>query len=409
MSSAGRATIRPGTAAFTIVLAMAMALTALGIDTVLPAFPDIRRAMGLDADASEVSALVSFYFLGSSIGLLPAGLLADRYGRRAVTLGGIVLYIAGAIAAVFAPTLGAMLAARVVWGLGSAGPRVAVMAMVRDSYAGAEMAKQMSFILAVFIMVPTFAPAIGSGLLAVGPWQLIFWLCVVLGVVMLAATWRLPETLHPEDRAVLSAGGVYANVRTVFTTPGTLGYLFALSALYGAFIAYLGGSEAILDQVFGLEEWFPLFFGGVSLVLGASMIVNGRVVERVGLDRMIGRVYMLSVPSVTLLFAVSLLTGGTPPFWLFVVSLSIVLFAHQMLIPNVTSAALIPLSHVAGTASAMMGMIPGVVGSIVSLVIDHYFDATIGPLSTAFFVCTLLSVAGFAWARAASRTLVSAV
>ncbi len=173
---------------------MGMAVTALGIDGVLPAFPDIRAALGLDADATEVAGLVTFFLIGSSAGLLPAGVLADRYGRRSVMLGGLVLYVAGASAAVLAPTLPVMFAARFVWGLGSAGPRVAAMAMIRDAYDGDRMAKQMSFMMAVFILVPTFAPAVSSGLLRLGPWQIVFWLCAVAGAALLVLAFRLPET-----------------------------------------------------------------------------------------------------------------------------------------------------------------------------------------------------------------------
>src|SRR5262245_50940201 len=103
---------------FTFVLAMGMAVTALGIDSVLPAFPDIREAMGLPADSTKVAGLITFFFMGSSAGLLPAGLLADRYGRRSVFIGGLAVYVAGALGALLAPTLPVMFAARFVWGLG---------------------------------------------------------------------------------------------------------------------------------------------------------------------------------------------------------------------------------------------------------------------------------------------------
>ena len=76
---------------------MGMAVTALGVDTVLPAFPDIRESLGLDADSTEVAGLITFFLMGSSAGLLPAGLLADRFGRLPVMWGGLVLYVAGAV------------------------------------------------------------------------------------------------------------------------------------------------------------------------------------------------------------------------------------------------------------------------------------------------------------------------
>src|SRR4051812_20144990 len=271
---------------FTFVLAMGMAVTALGIDSVLPAFPDIREAMGLSADSTEVAGLITFFFIGSSAGLLPAGLLADRYGRRSIFMGGLALYVVGALAAVMAPTLPFMFAARFVWGLGSAGPRVSAMAMIRDSYDGDRMAKQMSFMMAVFILVPTFAPAVSSALLAIGPWQLVFWMCAAAAALLLVTSRRLPETLAPHDRLALSAGDVWRSWRIVLTTPGSYGYLIALTATFGVFISYIASSEIILDEVFGLSEWFPLYFGLMSLVMGAGMVLNGRLVERIGLDRL---------------------------------------------------------------------------------------------------------------------------
>ena len=402
-SPPGRRQIRVGSRMFTFVLAMGMAVTALGIDSVLPAFPEIRAAMGLDEDATEVAGLITFFLIGSSAGLLPAGLLADRYGRRAVMLGGLVLYVAGALGALLAPTLPVMFAARFVWGLGSAGPRVAAMAMIRDAYEGDEMAKQMSFMMAVFILVPTFAPAVASGLLQIGPWQLVFWLCALAGAALLVVSFRLPETLEPSDRLALSAGDVWRSCRTVFVTPGTYGYVIALTALFGVFISYIASSEIILDEVFGLSDWFPLFFGVMSLVMGAGMYLNGHIVERVGLDRLSGLVFVADLVAVAVLLGVALTTDGTPPFWLFMVALAPILFTVQMLLPNLMSAAMKPLAHVAGTAAAIFGVIPGVIGAVIGAAIDHQFDGTITPLSIAFLVSNAIAWLGWRWARRSCR------
>lgn len=388
---------------FTFVLAMGIAVTALGVDTVLPAFPEIREAMGLAEDSTAVAGLVTYFLMGSSIGLLPAGLLADRFGRRPVMWGGLALYIAGAIWAALAPSLTTMYVARFVWGLGSAGPRVAVMAMVRDAYAAEQMAKQMSFIMAVFILVPTFAPALGSGLLALGAWQLVFWVCAGAGAALLLSTLRLAETLPVADRGTLSIGDVWRGCRTVITTPGTLGYLVALTALFGAFYSYLASSEIIIDEVFGLSDWFPVFFGGIAIVMGIGMYINGRIVERVGLDRLLGKVLIVGAFTVAAMLVLALSTGGKPPFWLFVVSLSAVLLGHQMLIPNLNAAAMRPLAHVAGTGAAILGVVSGAIGALVGSIIDRQFDGTIRPLAIAYVVSTAIAIAGWRWGDAAAR------
>jgi MFS transporter, DHA1 family, multidrug resistance protein len=377
--------MRPGSKLFTLVLAMSMAVTALGVDTVLPAFPEIRETLGLAEGATEVAGLITFFLMGSSLGLLPAGLLADRFGRLPVMWGGLVLYVVGAVGALLAPSLTMMYVARFVWGLGTSGPRVAAMAMVRDSYAGAQMAKQMSYIMAVFILVPTFAPTLAAGLLLIGPWQLVFWLCIAAGVGMLVATLRLPETLPVSERSTLSGRDIWHSCATVITTPGTLGYLTALTALFGVFLSYIASSEVIFDQVFGLGDWFPLLFGGLSIAMGLGMFVSGRIVEQVGLNRL------------------ALATDGRPSIWPFLAVMSAVLFTAQMLIPNLNAAAMQPLAHVAGTGSAILGMVPGVVGSLIGTTIDRQFDGTVLPLSIAFAVGTVVAFGAWRWAIVATR------
>ncbi len=381
-----------------------MAVTALAIDTALPAFPDIRDDFALAEGATEVTRLITFFLLGNSLGLLPAGLLADRFGRRAVMWGGLALYVVGAVGTILAPSLGVMFLARFVWGLGSAGPRVAAMAMVRDAYAGEQMAKQMSFIMAVFILVPAFAPLLASGILLIGPWELVFGFCAVMGLVVAMFVGRLPETLDPDDRRPLAVGDAWAGCRSVLATPGTIAYLVSLTAMFGVFISYLASSEVVLDQVFDLGEWFPAYFGGLALVMGAAMWLNGRIVVRVGLDRLMRIVFTVNLGVAGAMTALALATDGTPPFWLFVVVQAAMLFGHQMLIPNLNAAAMRPLSHMAGIGAAILGMVPGVFGAILGGLIDDRFDGTVTPLSVAFAVSTVVAFGAWALTGRGSRT-----
>ena len=378
---------------------MCMAVTALGVDAILPAFGDIRSALDLDPDATSVTALITVYLMGSSLGLLPAGLLSDRFGRRPVMWGGLVLYVAGAVGSLMAPSLAVMIGARFVWGLGSAGPRVAAMAMVRDAYSGEQMARVMSFVMAVFILVPTFAPALATGVLAVGPWQLVFWMCAALAVVVAAAVVRLPETLAPADHRLLSGRNVWQSCRIVVRTPGTIGYLISLTALFGVFMSYLASSEIILDQVFGLGTWFPLFFGSIAVVMGSAMYVNGRIVERLGLRRILRGSFVANLSLVGLLAVLAVSTDGQPAFWPFVVVLAAVLFFQQMLIPNLNAAAMRPLGHVAGTGTAILGMVPGAVGAVIGELINRRFDGTITPLAIGFAISSAAAAGAWFWAE----------
>lgn len=394
----GRARLVPGSRGFIATLAACIAVTALAIDSVLPAFPEIRGAFALADDASSVTGLITFFFVGSSLGLLPAGVLADRYGRKPVMWGGLALYVVGAIMSVFAPSLWVMFIARFVWGLGSAGPRVAAIAMVRDSYEGEQMAKQMSLIMAVFILVPAFAPSLASGVLAIGPWQAVFWGCAVAAVAVSASVTLLPETLATSQQRRLSGPDVWTGLRAIVATPGTIGYLVSLTALFGVFLSYIASSEIIFDQVFGLAKWFPVIFGATALAMGAAMYTSGRVVVRVGLDRIIRFGFVCSLSAAILLLAVALATSGKPPFWLFIVPLTAVLFFQQLLIPNLNSAAMRPLGHVAGTAAAVLGMVPGVVGAVIGGIVDRQFDGTVRPIAVGFVASSAIGF--WAWHRA---------
>lgn len=392
--------LRPGSKGFIVVLSLCMATTALGVDTILPAYPDIRAEFGLADDAAEVTGLITSYILGISLGLLPAGLLADRFGRRAIIWGGLALYVAGAIGSIMAPSLGVMFVARFVWGLGGAGPRVAAMAMVRDGFEGDEMARQMSLVMAVFLLVPAIGPSLSAGILAIGTWQAVIWMCAAVAVLVGLLVRRMPETLPTDMQRSLDARSVWTSCRIVMTSPGTVAYLVALTVLFGAFISYLSGSELILDQTYDLAEWFPAFFGVLALVMLAGMLLNGRLVGRLGLSRLLRRVFVWNGLAIGTMLVVAVLTAGEPPFWLFVVLISAVLLTHQMLIPNLTAAAMRSLAQVAGTAAAILNMVSGALGAVLAEVINRRFDGTIMPLTVGFAAATTIAV--MAW-RSAER------
>ncbi len=403
-------TLTPGSAGFTVVLSMAMAGTALAIDTMLPAFPEIRAALDLEPDSTAVAGLVTAFLIGQGLGLLPAGLLADRFGRRPVMWGGIAIYISAAVAAALAPTLELMILARLVWGMGAAGPRVAATAMIRDSFEGAEMAKQMSTIMAVFLIIPTIAPTIGAGLVAVGPWQLVFWICALYAGAVLLLTARLPATMQTTTARTSTSGPeVWRSIRTVFTTPGTYGYLVATIGLFASFITYLASSEIIVDEVFGLADWFPLIFGAISIIMAAVMLINRQIVVRVGLDRMM---YVMSRALIVVaggFVALSLVTDGAPPFALFFVAVTFVIACQQLLAPNINAAAMRPLGAVAGTAAAVFGMVPMIVGSLLGSLIDRSFDGTVTPIAVGMAACAVLAAAGVGWAKRATDAAVLSV
>ena len=160
---------------FIFLLSMVMAMAALGIDLMLPAFDDMREAFGLAEDSNEVARTVTAYFLGMAIPQVVYGPLADRYGRKPVLYLAISVYCVGAVASALAPSLVVLLLARFVWGIGAAGGRVVALAIIRDVYRGERMAKAMSYIMSIFILVPVIAPSLGALIVSAGSWRWAFW------------------------------------------------------------------------------------------------------------------------------------------------------------------------------------------------------------------------------------------
>jgi DHA1 family bicyclomycin/chloramphenicol resistance-like MFS transporter len=367
-----------------VFLAMAMALSALGIDLLLPAFPQIRAEFGLPPGSTEVSRFITAYFIGLASGQLLIGPLADRFGRRPLLRAGIALYVLGAALTVVAPTFSWLLLARFLWGVGASGGRVLAVAIIRDRFVGAAMAKTMSLIMAVFIIVPVVAPALGAVMLRVLAWDRLVALNILAAVIVLAWSVRLEETLSPERRRTLRPRELGVAVAHVMRHPRSGPIVIALAVLFGGFASYLSTSEVIYSEVFGRATLFPLLFGGMALALGVATLVNSRIVERIGLRRMLRINLAGYLAGATLLVAIALATGGRPPLIVYLVVLAVMLCSHAMIIPNMNARAMEPMGHIAGLASAVNGAVLVGGGALLGATFDRAFDGTVTPLALAF-------------------------
>jgi MFS transporter, DHA1 family, multidrug resistance protein len=377
-------------------LAMAMALTALGIDLLLPAFPELRAEFGLEPGSTVVSGFITAYFVGLAGGQLLFGPLADRFGRRPLLRAGIVLYAIGAGLAIAAPSFTLLLVARFLWGVGAAAGRVLTIAIVRDRFVGAAMARTMSLIMAVFIIVPVIAPTIGALLLRVLAWDQLVLLNVGAAMLVLLWTVRLEETLPVEGRHSLRLHAIGSATVRVVRDPVTGPLVVAQAVLFGGFASYLSTSEIVYREVFDREALFPLLFGGMALLMGMASLINGRIVERLGLVRMLRFDLVGYLLGAAALLALALVTDGRPPLLAYLAVLGLLLASHAMIIPNISARAMEPMGDIAGVASAVNGaaLIGG--GALIGAGIDRAYDGTIRPLAGALvlgglFVAWLLA------------------
>ncbi|MEY4173910.1 MAG: hypothetical protein RI900_1075 [Actinomycetota bacterium] len=377
-----------------------MATMALGIDLMLPAFPEMRQEFGFPADSTTVSWVITAYFLGVAIGPWLYGPASDRYGRRKPLFAGLTLYAIGALVASVAPTWPLVVAARFVWGLGAAGPRSLAVTMVRDRHEGDTMARLMSMIMAVFMLVPIVAPAVGSALMSVFPWRAVFWFPAVLAGALMLWARRLPETHPPERRRPFTWSAVRAAGREVVTHRTTMALTGAMTLLFGVMTTYLSGLEVVVEDVYGYGPWFPLVFGVIAVLFAANSLNNARMVQRVGAERLVRRLSAGAAAAALALAAVGVLGGDPPNFWLFIAALCITMTLAQGTTPTANTIAMTPLPHVAGTASAIISTCTTAGGSLLGSVSSSAFDGTVRPIALAMFVYLTLAAVLVRWGTA---------
>ena len=379
---------------FIILLTCLMASAALSIDLMLPAFPEMRQEFGMSPDSTQVSWVVTSYFLGLAVGPWLYGPASDRYGRRAPLFAGLTLFIVGALLASVAPSWGWVIAARFIWGLGTAAPRALSTAMIRDRYEGSAMAQLMSRMVAVFLLVPILAPSIGAGLINIAPWRIVFW--VPAGVALLLMIWsrRLPETLALDKRRPFTWSAVGQAGREVLTHRATLSFIIAMTFLFAVMTTYLSGSEVIVEDVYGYGSWFPLIFGTLAVLLAINSLNNARVVQRMGINKLVRQSALVGVGTSLLLVIVSLTNNGKPNFWLFFIALALVVPIAQGLVPNCNTVAMMPMPHIAGTASSIIATVSTAGAALLGNLATSQFDGTVRPLAIIIF--TFISIGAIA-------------
>jgi len=404
-SGAGRGIGRraPGRNETLAMLSAVMALMAMAIDLMLSAFDEMRVSFGLEPTSNEVAGVVTVFFMGLAVAQLFFGPITDRFGRKSVLYASVAVYILGAVGSALAPTLPLLLVARFVWGIGAAGARVVATAVARDLFEGVEMARAMSQIMAVFVLVPVIAPTVGAGIVAILPWRAVFWACAIWAIAMAAWTRRLPESLPPERRRRLNRSDIASAYAEFARTRSTLWFSIASVFLQSVFTMYLASAELIVSEIFGRRSAFPMVFGVIAIGFGVAALVNGRVVGRFGVRPVMNAMLVSLIVGSVLLVAVTLASGGTPTFWVFMPLLGLLLAQFMFLMPNMNAEALEPVPHIAGTASSLSGGLRMAGGAILGGVVASRIDTSLTPFALAFLVFVALAAASTAVATRSAR------
>jgi DHA1 family bicyclomycin/chloramphenicol resistance-like MFS transporter len=297
-----------------------------------------------------------------------------------------------------ATSFGVMLVGRALQGIGAAGPRIVTVALVRDRFEGRDMARLMSLVMSVFILVPVIAPALGQGILVVAGWRAIFGVFVAVALVVLV--WfglRLPETLPPERRLPFSLRQIASGLRETCTNRSAMGYVLGGGLVFGGFIGYLSSSAQIFLDQYRVGVHFPWYFGALALAIGAASLSNARLVMRHGMRRLsLVSVLVLSGSSLTFL-AIAAVLAGHPPLWSLMVYLAVAFFCFGILFGNFNALALEQLGHIAGMAAAVVGTITTFLSLLLGSLIGQAFDGTVLPLVGGFSVLGCLATLVMRW------------
>jgi DHA1 family bicyclomycin/chloramphenicol resistance-like MFS transporter len=389
---------------FVALVALLFSLVAMSIDSMLPALGQIASDLNAHSPNSRQHVLTAF-FAGLTVGQLIYGPISDITGRKPAILFGIGLYVIGGLMCSFAGSYEIMIAGRVLQGFGAAGPRIVSAAMVRDLYEGRAMARVMSFVMAIFILVPILAPSIGQFILLFGEWRLIFLALVAMAV--LSFIWTLlgqRETLAEEKRSPFAATPIFMAALECIRNPVTLGYSLATGFIFGAFICYLGTAQQIFQEQYGLGRMFPVYFGALAVSIGIASLVNARLVMRFGMRKLSKLALRAScVLSIAFLLVVIGL-GGHPPFWAFMAYMFVNFFFCGLLFGNYNALAMEPMGRIAGVASAIIGSLTSLVALVCGTIIGQLYNSTLVPLVAGFAALALCAFLVSEWAERNRRS-----
>ena len=362
-----------------LILGAMAAFGPLATDMYLPAFPAI--AADLPADPAAVQGTIAAFFAGMAAAQLVYGPLADRLGRKPPLLFGLAVFSLASLGCAMTDGIGTLTWLRFGQGLGGCAGMVMARAIVRDVAEGHAAIRLMAQLGLVMGLAPILAPSIGSLLLALGSWRLIFWLLAAYAALLaLAVTLFLPESLEPGRRRRDGPLAVIATYLRLLRDRHFLGHTLAVALPTAGMFAYIAGSPFVYMELFGVTpEHYGLFFGLNALgIMGCAQGV-ARLTRRV----LPGRLLLATLTVMTLagfgLLGVALTGfGGFPAIagliFVYVAGIGAVM-------PLATTLAMGPQGQRAGSASALIGTLQFGLGAISGALVGLLHDGTARPMA----------------------------
>jgi DHA1 family bicyclomycin/chloramphenicol resistance-like MFS transporter len=382
---------------FVALMAMMTALPAMSTDAMLPALLEIGLDLGVKR-ANDGQLVISLLFLGMAVGQMFYGPLSDSIGRKPSIYIGFGLFAGGCLLSMLTTSFQVMLVGRVLQGWGIAAPRVVVVSLVRDQYSGRAMARVMSFVMAVFILVPVVAPAFGQTVLLVAHWRAIFGIYLLLALIIGTwFVWRQPETLLPDRRIPFSLVRIGRAIREVVTLRTAFGYTVTAGLVSGAFIGYLNSAQQVFQEQYGLGQLFPLYFAILALSLGSASMTNARLVLRFGMRALSFRALHSVIALSVIVLGIAVITAGQPPLWSLTLYFLLAFFGVGILFGNLNALAMEPLGHIAGVGAAVVGSLSTFISLLLGTLIGQSYNGTVLPLIGGFAILSITAIGVMRW------------
>ena len=369
-------------AEFVALIAAMMALTALGIDSMLPALPALAADLNVTT-ANERQFVITAFMVGFAFAMLVYGPATDRFGRRPVLVVALTGYVLTNLLAAVSGSFVLLLAARAASGAMVAGARTVTVALVRDCYAGRAMARVMSLAFIFFMAAPVLAPTFGQLVLLVGSWRWIFGgIAAVTLVILVWFLARMPETLAEEDRRPFTLGSLGTGAGRIVKDRYALGYTLAATMLQGGLFGFIGSIQQIVFEVFKVPNLLALVFASVAGTMAVGSFLNSRIVMKMG-TRLISHTALIGfIVFACLHLAISL--AGAETLTNFIVVQALMMMCFGLATSNFSAMAMENVGDIAGTAASIQGFVATLGAAIIGAYVGQQYDGTTIPLYIGF-------------------------
>ncbi len=389
---------------FVALMASLMSIVALSIDALLPAIPQIGNAFGV-TNPNDNQMLITMIFLGLGFGQLIFGPLSDSFGRKPIVYVGFLVFTIASIICVTTKSFEMMILGRILQGIGLSSPRTLSIAIVRDSYSGDYMAKILSIVVMVFILVPVIAPTLGQFLINFYNWESIFYVNLIYGLLVILWFWkRQPETLEKEKRIKFTSHQFIDGAKEFVKHKDAVAFTLISGFVTGSFMVYLSTSQQIFQEQYNMADMFPYIFASLAISIGFATYLNSIFVVKYGMWR-ISYIATIAYAIISILYVLLFWSGDNPSIGVLLGFFALQFFAVGFIFGNIRALAMQPLGHIAGIGAAINGFVSTVMAVPIANYIGSFVNHSVLPLFIGFSIFGILSLLTFVILKRKNRML----